>query len=282
MTVRVIPRLDIKGPNLVKGIHLEGLRILGPPERFARHYYESGADELIYMDAVASLYGRNSLVEIIERTAATVFIPLTVGGGLRSIEDISQVLRVGADRIALNTAAIERPGFISEAASKFGASTIAVSIEAKRHDDGGYTAFTDNGRDDTGKEVTAWARQATELGAGEIILTSIDREGTGKGYDLDLITRVATAVSVPVVACGGAGNAGHMVAAVTGGYADAVATASALHYPFAGTLQAEGFELESGGAFKVVEEKIGHYRIGGASLGEIKDLLAAGGIDCRH
>src|SRR6185503_14449232 len=143
MNVRIIPRLDIKGPNLVKGIHLEGLRVLGKPEHFARYYYENGADELIYMDAVASLYGRNSLVDIIERTSREIFIPLTVGGGLRSVDDIRTVLRAGADKVSLNTAAIRRPELIREAARAFGSSTIVVSIEAIRRPDGSYEAYTD-------------------------------------------------------------------------------------------------------------------------------------------
>src|SRR3954454_2811738 len=145
----IIPRLDIKGPNLVKGIHMEGLRVLGKPEHFARHYYESGADELIYMDAVASLYGRNSLLDIVTRTAREIFIPLCVGGGLRTIDDIRTVLRAGADKVSLNTAVIARPEFIREASKQFGSSTIVVSIEAIRHPDGHYEAFTDNGREST-------------------------------------------------------------------------------------------------------------------------------------
>src|SRR3990167_10395123 len=151
--VRIIPRLDIKGPNLVKGVHLEGLRVLGKPERFARYYYENGADELIYMDVVASLYGRNSLLHIIEKTSKEIFIPLTVGGGLRSIGDIRTVLRAGADKVSLNTAAVKNPEIISEAANKFGSSTILVSIEAKKQPDGSYEVYTDNGRERTGVNV---------------------------------------------------------------------------------------------------------------------------------
>src|SRR3989338_2275224 len=146
MSVRIIPRLDIKGPNLVKGIHLEGLRVLVKPERFARYYYEHGADELVYLDIVASLYGRNSLVEIVRRTSQEVFIPLTVGGGLRTLEDITTVLRAGADKVSLNTAAIKRPEFIREAARRFGSSTIVASIEAVRKSDGRYEAYTGTGR----------------------------------------------------------------------------------------------------------------------------------------
>ena len=205
MNVRVIPRLDIKGPNLVKGVHLEGLRVLGKPEDFAHYYYESGADELLYVDAVASLYGRNSLVEIIERTAREVFVPLTVGGGLRSIEDIRTVLRAGADKVAINTAAIHRPELIGEASQRFAPPPSCVH-PGIRHADESYEAYTDYGRESTGVDAVEWAVRAAELGAGELLVTSIDREGTGKGFDLELTRRIARAVSVPVIACGGAGK----------------------------------------------------------------------------
>jgi len=189
MSIRIIPRLDIKGPNLVKGIHLEGLRVLGRPEEFAKYYYEQGADELMYQDVVASLYGRNSLQEIINRTAKAIFIPLTVGGGIRTIEDIRNVLRAGADKVAINTAAIKNPEFIKQAAINYGSSTIVIAIEAIKHKNGDYFAYTDNGREYTGKEVVEWAKRVEELGAGEIVLTSVDREGTGEGFDLDLLKK---------------------------------------------------------------------------------------------
>ncbi len=281
MYTRIIPRLDIKGPNLVKGIHLEGLRILGPAEKFAAHYYQTGADELLYMDAVASLYGRNSLGEIIERTARAIFIPLTVGGGLRSIDDIQHVLRVGADRVALNTAAIERPEFIREAARKFGSSTIAVSIEAKRQADGSYSAYVDNGRDNAHREVTEWAKQAAALGAGEIIVTSVDREGTGRGFDSELVRRITTEVEIPVVACGGAGACTDLPAVLRDGRADAISVASILHYPIAKEWEDNASNEVSGGEFRVVQEKIGHDRIEGSNIPSIKALLVDSGIDCR-
>jgi cyclase len=226
---RLIPRLDIKAPHLVKGIHLEGIRVLGPPEQFARRYYEEGADELLFMDVVASLYGRNSLLDIIERTAREIFIPLAVGGGLRTLDDIKGALRAGADKVALNTAAVRRPELIQEAVRRFGASTIVVSIEAKQRPEGGWEAYTDSGRERSGLDAVAWAARAADLGAGEIVVTSIDREGTGKGYDLELIRAVVGAVSVPVIACGGAGTPAHVVAALEGG-ASAAALASMLHY----------------------------------------------------
>lgn len=228
--IRIIPRLDIKGPNLVKGIHLEGLRVLGKPENFARYYYENGADELFFQDTVASLYDRNSLHDIITKTAKEIFIPLTVGGGLRTIDDIRNVLRAGADKVAINTAAIKNPHFIRQASLKFGSSTIVVAIEAIRNTDGKYLAFTDNGREYASLEVVSWARKAEELGAGEIVITSVDKEGTGEGYDLELIKSVSEAVSIPVIAHGGANTPENIVHAILSGKADAVAIASILHY----------------------------------------------------
>jgi cyclase len=228
--LRIIARLDIKGPNLVKGIHLEGLRVLGNPQDFSEYYYNNGIDELIYMDTVASLYERNSLLEMISKAARTIFIPLTVGGGIRTIEDIRNVLRAGADKVSINTAAIKNPGFIKQASEIFGSSTIVVGIEAVKNPDGKYYAFTDNGREQTGIEVISWAKEVERLGAGEILLTSVDNEGTGKGFDLELIKRVTECVNIPVIAHGGCGNVNHIEAAVTYGGASAVAVASLFHY----------------------------------------------------
>ena len=232
MNIRIIPRLDIKGPNLVKGIHLEGLRVLGKPQDFADYYYMHGADELIYQDAVASLYGRNSLLDIIERTATRIFIPLTVGGGLRSVDDIRTVLRAGADKVSINTAAVERPELIRESVLAFGSSTIVVSIEAIKNPDGSYETYVDYGRESTGVDAIEWASRAVELGAGELLVTSIDRDGTGKGYDLELTRQIAEAVPVPVIALGGAGRLEHIYDVIHEGRADAVSLASMLHYDF--------------------------------------------------
>ena len=218
--IRIIPRLDIKGPNLVKGIHLEGLRVLGKPEDFSKLYYEQGADELIYQDTVASLYQRNSLTDIISKTAKNIFIPITVSGGLRTLDDINKVLRAGADKVAINTAAIKNPNFITEASRAFGSSTIVISIEAKQKLDGSYEAYVDNGRERTGVEVFNWAKRAEELGAGEIMITSIDREGTGKGFDLELTKRVSESVSIPVIACGGPGSVNDVVQVISEAKAD--------------------------------------------------------------
>ena len=228
--IRIIPRLDIKGPNLVKGIHLEGLRVLGKPEDFAKLYYEQGADELIYQDTVASLYQRNSLTDIITKTAKNIFIPITVGGGLRTLDDINKVLRAGADKVAINTAAIKNPNFITEASRAFGSSTIVVAVEAIKQSDNSYLAYTDNGREHTGVDAISWAKEAEERGAGEILLTSIDQEGTGNGFDLELIKRVSDLLTIPVIAHGGAANGTHISASIKDSGADAVAIASMLHY----------------------------------------------------
>jgi cyclase len=226
---RIIARLDIKGPNLVKGIHLEGLRVLGNPEYFSEIYYNEGIDEIIYHDCVASLYNRNSLLDVINRTSKNLFIPLTVGGGIRSIEDIHQSLRAGADKVSINTAAIKRPKLITEAAEKFGSSTIVVAIECIKQSNSKYLAFTDNGREYTGVDVIEWAQEVEKLGAGEILLTSIDKEGLGDGMDLDLIERVSKKITIPLISHGGVGNAEDIQNALNMG-SDAIAISSILHY----------------------------------------------------
>lgn len=280
MNVRIIPRLDIKGPNLVKGIHLEGLRVLGKPEHFARYYYETGADELIYMDVVASLYGRNSLLEIVERTSKEIFIPLTVGGGLRTLDDIRSVLRAGADKVSLNTAAIRSPDLIKEAAKRFGSSTIVISIEMKRQGDGSYEAYTDNGRVKTGVNVVEWAVRAAELGAGEILLVSIDQEGTGKGFDLEPTRKVAELVSIPVIACGGAGKLNDIHDVVSRGRADAVSVASMLHYECSRCYHGES-DYSSEGNIEFLRGQQAFSKVEFTTIPEIKRYLGERGIPCR-
>lgn len=228
--LRIIPRLDIKGPNLIKGIRLEGLRIIGDPQEHAIRYYKAGADELIYMDIVASLYGRNNLSDIISRTAKNVFIPITVGGGIRSVHDASLILRSGADKVAINTAAVVRPELISEVANRFGSQAMVLSIEAKQTAPSKWEVYTDNGRERTGLDVMEWVHRGVEAGAGEILLTSVDREGTRQGFDIDLIRNVSQAVTVPVIASGGMGSVDDLIIAAREGLADAVAMADALHY----------------------------------------------------
>jgi cyclase len=279
--IRIIPRLDIKGPNLVKGIHLEGLRVLGKPEHFARYYYENGADELLYMDAVASLYNRNNLLHIVERTAREVFIPLTVGGGLRSVEDIRAVLRAGADKVSLNTAAIRRPELIREAAKAFGSSTIVVSIEAIKQKDGTYKCYTDCGRQETGIDAFEWAVRAAELGAGEILVTSVDREGTGLGFDLELTRRIAEAVSIPVIACGGAGKPEHVYDVITKGQAQAVCIASMFHYNYVKHFPPDPSEFKEEGNLEFIRRRLQWNRIQDTTLPELKRYLVDRGVDCR-
>lgn len=279
--IRVIARLDIKGPNLVKGIHLEGLRVLGKPEDFARYYYEHGADELFYQDVVASLYERNSLHGIISVTARKSFIPLTVGGGIRTIQDIREVLRAGADKVAINTAAIRNPDFIKEASLKFGSSTIVVAIEAIKQPNGKYFVFIDNGREHTGIEVVEWAKKAEELGAGEIVITSVDSEGTGAGYNIELTTAVATAVNVPVIAHGGAGTLSHFSAVIKEGKADALAVASVIHYDFIANRQSDMTDRTEGNVSFLKSGRIQFGKINPNSLREIKIYLAAQQVSCR-
>ncbi|EZP67969.1 imidazole glycerol phosphate synthase subunit HisF [Pseudomonas sp. RIT357] len=226
---RLIARLDVKGANLIKGIHLEGLRVIGSPNEHALRYYEQGIDELIYMDCVASLYGRNSLSELIKQAAENVFIPLTVGGGVRSADDVAHLLRCGADKVAVNTAAVRNPQLITEIARRFGSQCMVLSIEAKSVSPERWEVFTDNGRESTGIDVVDWAKQAAALGAGEILLTSVDREGTRKGFDLALVQAVTDSVNIPVIASGGMGKAQDAVEVVRMG-ADAVAMADILHY----------------------------------------------------
>lgn len=278
--IRIIPKLDIKGPNLVKGIHLEGLRVLGKPEDFARHYYEQGADELIYVDVVASLYNRNSLHDIVSRTAKEIFIPLTVAGGIRTIDDIRNTLRAGADKVALNTAVIKNPDLITQAARIFGSSTITVSIEASRQSDGKYLAFTDNGREHTGVDAIDWAIRVEKLGAGEILLTSIDREGTGRGYDLDLLAQVTGAISLPVIACGGAGSPDDVIAAIRDGHADAVAMAAILHYTVIMQRRATGDFSEEGNV-EFLNKNQALTAFSTTEIPTIKQALRNKGIACR-
>lgn len=228
--VRIIARLDIKGPNLIKGIHLEGLRIIGSPGEHALRYYLQGIDELIYMDCVASLYGRNHLGGIVSAAAKDIFVPMTVGGGIRSVEDATQILRTGADKVAINTAAVSNPQLVTDIARRFGSQCMVLSVEAKQVGHERWEVYTDNGRERTGIDVVEWVKRGVALGAGEVLLTSVDREGTRKGFDMSLVRAVAAEVSVPLIASGGMGKPEDLVDVVREGGADAVAMADILHY----------------------------------------------------
>lgn len=229
--IRLIARLDVKDENLVKGIQFEGLRKLGNPNEHAKQYYLDGIDELLYIDIVASLYNRNNLSNIVKQTVEDVYIPVCVGGGLRSIDDVRNILSMGADKVAINTAAIKKPELISEVAEAFGSQCMVLSIQAKKERDQSdkWEAYYDNGRAHSGYDVIEWAKKGVELGAGEILLTSVDNEGLQRGMDLKLIQKVSAAVDVPVIFCGGVGSSDDIVQAAEAG-ADAVACASILHY----------------------------------------------------
>jgi cyclase len=229
--IRLVARLDIKAPNLIKGINLEGVRVIGDPNVYARRYYAEGIDEIVYMDSVATLYGRNSLADLVKTSARDVFIPMTVGGGLRTIDDVDAMLRSGADKVSINTAAIRRPAFVAEVARRYGSQAMVLSVEAKRlRGADRWEAYVDNGREKTGLDAIDWVRQAVALGAGEILLTSVDHEGMGRGFDIPLVKAVTAAVDVPVIASGGMGTPGHALEVVEQGGADAVAMAHVLHY----------------------------------------------------
>lgn len=228
--LRLVARLDIKGTKVIKGVNLEGVRVVGEPQELATGYYQAGVDELIYMDAVASLYGRNNLTDVVCHTARHLFVPLTVGGGVRSVGDVEALLRSGADKVAINTAAVLRPSLLTEISRRFGAQCTVLSIEAKRMASGRWQAYTDNGREPTGLDVVEWAVRGAELGAGEILLTSVDQEGTRMGFDVALVRSVTQAVSLPVIASGGMGTVEHLLQVAREGQPSAVAIADVLHY----------------------------------------------------
>jgi imidazole glycerol-phosphate synthase subunit HisF len=230
---RLIAKLDIKGPNLVKGIQFEGLRALGNPISFAEYYSNAGIHEIILYDTVASLYGRNSLLNLISDISKSIFVPLCVSGGIRTLEDIKSALDAGADKVCINSMAIRNPDFIKEAVKKYGSSTIVIGIEAKKSNDNNYYCLIDNGREITGIEVTDWASQIETLGAGEILITSIDNEGTGVGFDYELVEILLNHVNIPIVIHGGLGKLEH-ISTIVSKFPEisGVASASMLHYNF--------------------------------------------------
>lgn len=228
---RIIPCLDVHEGRVVKGIKFINLKDAGDPVEIAAMYDREGADELAFLDISASFEARDIIIELVERVASQVFIPFTVGGGVRTVEDIRMILRAGADKVSVNTAAIKNPGLISEASGRFGSQCVVVAIDAKKRDDGtGWDVYINGGRVNTGKDAVKWAIEAEKLGAGEILLTSIDRDGTKKGYDLELTRTVAENTGIPVIASGGAGNMEHFLEVLTVGKADAVLAASLFHY----------------------------------------------------
>ncbi len=230
LTKRIIPCLDVKEGRVVKGTNFVNLRDAGDAVELAAFYDAQGADELVFLDITASSDGRATVLEMVRHTAEQVFIPFTIGGGIRSLNDMLKMLEAGADKVSINTAAVQNPGLIAEGANHFGNQCIVLAIDAKRNSSGGWEVFLHGGRTPTGLDAVEWARQGTELGAGEILLTSMDADGTKNGYDLELTRAVSEAVSVPVIASGGAGNLEHLYEAVAQGKADAVLAASIFHY----------------------------------------------------
>ncbi|MHB1143083.1 MAG: imidazole glycerol phosphate synthase subunit HisF [Sulfuricaulis sp.] len=227
---RIIPCLDVDNGRVVKGVRFVEIRDAGDPVEIARRYDEQGADEITFLDITASSDNRETMVHVVEAMASEVFIPLTVGGGIRKVEDVRRMLNAGADKVAINTAAVSRPEFVKEASDHFGSQCIVVAIDAKQVGPDKWEVFTHGGRQATGLDALAWARKMTEYGAGEILLTSMDRDGTRDGFDLALTRAVCDAVSIPVIASGGVGNLDHLVAGITQGHADAVLAASIFHF----------------------------------------------------
>ena len=281
---RIIPCLDVKDGRVVKGINFVDLRDAGDPVEQARIYDAQGADEVCFLDITASSEDRDTLLDVVARTAEVCFMPLTAGGGVRSPEDVRKLLLAGADKVAINTAVVLRPELIREAARAFGSSTIVVSIEAIKRADGSYEAYVDYGRQSTGVSAFDWALRAVELGAGELMVTSIDNEGTGKGFDLELTRRISESVPVPVIAAGGVGNAGHVYEGIVRGKADAVSLASTLHYnclknagPSDDDYSGEGNTefLNGGGGTAALSS------IADTTIHDIKAYLAQNGVKCR-
>ncbi len=278
--IRIIPRLDIKGSNLVKGVNLEGLRVLGSPHEFAKYYYEQGADELFYQDVVASLYGRNSLMKIISNTAENIFIPLTVGGGIRNTTDISEILRSGADKVSINSAAVKNPNFIKEAVEKFGQSTIVISIEAIEQKNGNYLAFTENGRNCSGKDVFQWAQQVEKLGAGEIVITSVDKEGRGEGMNIRLVEKIVKLVNIPVVSNGGIGKKEHCTEILKTVPVHGLSIGSMFHYEYLSKNNSD-FEKKQEGNIEYLRKKITPSNITQCNISDLKRKLLKNKFYCR-
>ncbi|MFN8103330.1 MAG: imidazole glycerol phosphate synthase subunit HisF [Acidimicrobiia bacterium] len=250
LATRVIPCLDVDCGRVVKGVRFIDIRDAGDPVELAARYDAEGADELVFLDITASSEGREAIYDVVERTAGEVFMPLTVGGGIRSVDDVRRMLHAGADKVSINTAAVETPRVVEAAADAFGSQCIVVAVDARRTGDG-WTVWTHGGRTPTGLDVIVWAENVVDLGAGEILLTSMDRDGTREGYDVELLQAVRAAVDVPIVASGGVGGLGDLVAGVTVGHADAVLAASIFHF-------------------------------GEHTVGEAKEALAAAGVTVRR
>ena len=278
---RIISKLEIKGPNLVKGVNLEGMRVLGKPEQFSKLYYEENIDELYYQDTVASLYGRNSLYDLIEKISKEIFIPLCVGGGVKNLKDIYNLLKIGADKISINKQALKNPSFIHEASKKFGKANICISIEAiKKNND--YYCFFDNGRNFSNIKVNDWVKKINQIGAGEICLTFVDSDGTGKGFDLDFIKKIEGITNIPIVVHGGAGNIKQIVNLFKETKCDGISISSLFHYHYI-------FEFKNESSNKYLDEgnidflmkKSSLKHIESTKINTLKKFLIKKKINCR-
>ena len=243
---RIIPCLDVKDGRVVKGIQFVNLRDAGDPVEVAKKYSDEGADEITFLDITASHEKRKTMTDVVERTASEVFVPLTVGGGLRTVDDVRELLLAGADKVTINTAAITDPEFVRRASDRFGSQCVVVAIDARRRNSGGWEVFTHGGRNPTGIDAVSWAAMMEDFGAGEILLTSMDRDGTEDGYDLELTRTISETVGIPVIASGGAGQLEHLLEAVGEGRADAVLCASIFHYGKYSINEAKEFLSEKG------------------------------------
>jgi len=279
-TFRIIPRLDIKGNELVKGINLDGLRVLGKPEYFAKKYYQDGADEIFFQDVVASLYDSNSLHSLISRVAKNIFIPLTVGGGIRTIEDISKILKAGADKVSINTAAVKNPKFIKNISEQFGSSTITISIEVIKNTNGKYFVYTDSGREFTGLELMEWLQTIQNYGAGEIVLTFVDTEGTGKGFDLDLLKKISKKIMIPLVIHGGTGCKEDVLETCKVNSINGVCISSIFHYHLVKQYKKVPNTFDGNKEFLKTFKKNNFFKT--SSIYELKKFLKKKNINIRH
>ena len=252
-TVRVIPCLDVDAGRVVKGVNFVSLRDAGDPVELAAQYDEQGADEIIFLDITASSDNRETIVDLAERAAEQVFIPFTIGGGIRSVDDARLLLRAGADKVSVNSAAVERPELITELAESFGSQCVVVAIDAKSNNDETWNVYVKGGREDTGLDVVAWATEVSRRGAGEILLTSMDGDGTRNGYDLELTRSIADAVTVPVIASGGVGSLQHLIDGAIDGHADALLAASIFHFGEHTVSEAKRALLQAGVAVRPPE-----------------------------
>ncbi len=274
-SIRIIPKLDIKNGNLIKGINLEGLRVLGNPIFFAENYYNQGADEIIYLDNVATLYGTNNLTKFVKKTAKKIFIPLTVGGGIKNLYEIEQMLKNGADKVSINSAAIDDLNFIKKASKTFGSSTIVSNIECICINNKYYVSKS-NGRDLVNKNPYDWARKLEDSGLGEILLTSVNSEGLQKGFDIKLTKKISNAVSIPVIASGGAGNFNHVLEVIKKTNIDGVSLSSLIHYDVFTNFP---FKKQKIGNYHYLENS--HKKKSTQALKNLKNFLRIKGINVR-